>query len=323
VTKRFFSLVLLTLLIGGAAGADEIRLKSGKTMTGKITSETAQSYTLKLGANMFLSIDKDDVASVSKTRVETAPRKTVTLDTIRSTATVAAPAGSTATTKGTAPAQSPSTARPASPGAPVPKASAPRPAPGKGSAEAAADRETSIAEDLKIGVARISKTSRVRLYEVDGKDFESARRAILDEKSGRGFMDGGRRVAARADWEATWSGTPGPGGQQWKALVVVATVTVTRASWKGLARATPAEADRWAAFIKETTSHQAGHLEIIHDALMSFGESATNLKDANEKDLRADTAAAFKAIQAQAVKRRQGYERREGRPVQIPIKKKN
>lgn len=343
MTTRFLPILLLALLAAAGLRADEIILKSGKVMTGKITAETDDSYTLNLGPNMFLSIAKSEVSSVSKPKAEAPARSTVRLDNLKSSSTVTTAVSST-TVKPTPSAAKPVAARPPavkrpatkppvvhSPaGSPAPHPAVPRPAAARSAmkrkpveaAAAPADHDVISTETLKIGVAKVLKTSRVRAYDVDGRDFESARRAILDEKSGRGFIDGNKRNAAKSEWEATWTGVPGPGGKQWQSLVVVATITVTRPSWRGLAQAPAAEADKWAAFMKEITEREAGHLAIIHDALMSFGESATNLTEPGEKDLRSDTTAAFKAVEDQALKRRQGFDRRESRPALIPVKKK-
>jgi predicted secreted Zn-dependent protease len=346
VNIRSATFILLALLISGAARADEITLKSGKIIAGKITSETDQSYTVKFGANMFLSVSKDEVSSVSRER--SAPtRQTLTLEQAMSTSTVvtstrtakpghpAAPrpaSAKPASKQAAKPVAKPAVAKPLAPKSPVAAAppvarpAAPKKAPVKAAVKKPAvesEHEVVSTETLKIGVARIERTTRFKTYEVDGKDFDSASRAILDETDGKGFLDGHKRSPSKTEWDVSWSGVPAAGGKQWASVVIVATVTVTLPGWKNLAQAPAADAEKWGRFLKEITDHEGGHLVIMHDALMSFGESASNLTDPGEKELKGETEALFKAIQDQATKRRQGYERRGSRPVPIPVKKKS
>lgn len=330
-------LFVLTLSLGLAAtlqASDEIVLKSGRTLTGHITSETETGYRIKLGPSMYLSVAKDEVVSVSREKPVESNRPTVRLEQVTSSGTIASPTATPAPRHAEKkpsrpspvkkavhpPTKAPSSSRAASRHAegarphekkPVTRPHAPAPV-----------EETVSSETLKVGVAIIQKTTVVAAYDIDARDFAAARKAILDPTSGRGFLEGHERRAGRTTWDASWSGVPGPGGKQWKAVVVAATMTVTLPRWRNAAQAAAGEAEQWDAFVKDSSDHQAGHAAIINDGLVSFGQSVSNLNDAGEKELQAETTALFKSTQDRISKRREGYERRRDmRPV-IPVGKK-
>jgi predicted secreted Zn-dependent protease len=279
------SLILFFILVATAAGADEIVLKSGKSLTGRITAETDQSYTIKLGANMFISVEKDEVSRVSVTKPATGARPVYRMETPAAQKT---------------PAVSTTTSTPSAVSNP---------------------REFISTETFKTGVVVVEKATRFKTYSVEGKDFAAVRRAILDPASGKGFPDGGKRRVSRTEWSASWTGQPGEGGKEWKSVVVVATVTVSLPAWKAKGTVVPEDAAKWAALLKEATARESGHMEIIHDGLVSFGQSASNFSAIDEGELKSETTALFNAIQQQVTKRRLGYERRERR-APLPVKKK-
>jgi hypothetical protein len=332
--KTIFLLTFFLAVPALVGASDEIILKSGRTLTGHITSESDTAYRIKLGPSMYLSVAKDEVASVSREKPAAGPsRPTVRLEQITSTGTAAASAPNPAVKRSekkpsavekpvhAAPhaASAPSTA-PRKHAAATPP-SAKKPAVAKVSAAARSEEAVST-DSVKVGAALIEKRIVYEVYDIEAPSFEAARKAVMDPSAGKGFLEGQERRAGRTTWDGSWSGIAGPGGKQWKAVVVVATVTVTLPRWRNAAQADAAEAEQWNAFLKDASDHQASHVAIINDGLISFGQSVSNLNDPAEKELRAETATLFKSTQDRISKRRQGYERRRNNHPIVPIKKK-
>ncbi len=105
ISSLFLAVIFLA---GGNAAADELVLKEGKTLSGKITGEDARQYTILLGSNMVLRVDKNKVVKV----VRTAPPAKPARPTIR-TSDVAAIKTSTKTST------TPTASTPSTPAAPV------------------------------------------------------------------------------------------------------------------------------------------------------------------------------------------------------------
>ena len=327
-------LVAMTLSLAFAAAvsaSDQIILKSGRTLTGRIIAETDTGYQMKLGPSMYLKVAKEEVSSVVREKAPASTRPTVRLEQVTSTGTVAAPTATPATkTSGKkpstvrkpahskAPASSPSHAAPKRPAGARPSHEKPAARPRAG----APVEETASTETLKVGVVMIQKTTVMADYEIEARDFEAARKAVMDPTSGRGFLERHERRAGRTTWDASWSGVPGPGGKQWKQVVVAATMTVTLPRWRNVEKAPAGDAEQWDAFVKDASGDQAGHVGIINDGLVAFGQSVSNLNDAGEKELRAETDRLFRSTQDRISKRREGYERRREMPPLVPIKKK-
>jgi predicted secreted Zn-dependent protease len=275
VKTRLFSFLILSLSIGVTLrAADEITLKSGKTITGRITAETDKSYTVKFGSNMYLSVEKSDVARVTRDEPAKSQKQIIRMEQPKS----ASPVASTPTAKSPA----------AAPAAPAdPKRS----------------NEGVNIETVKVGVVSIQKIFQSKVNLLEGRTF-----AQLENKLNSG-------AASKTVWKAEWTGKPGAGGKKWAGAVVVASITVTLPAWNTPPGTPPADTEKWNAYIKQATEHEAGHAEIIHDGLVSFGQSASNLSEKSEADLRRATTALFTAIQDQVAKRRQGFDRRLKRPA--------
>jgi predicted secreted Zn-dependent protease len=241
-----------------------------------------------MGPNMYLSINKNDVASVSREKATGAKRPVVRMETPKVSSAPATPAISTGGA-----------------GAKVAGSSA-------GVAAVANPNESMTDESFKVGVVSVVKATRTRVYSVDGKNFAHVRKKL-------GAPGSGRKIA-KTDWNATWSGTPGGGGRKWQSVVLTATITVTLPSWNSPAPGNTADAEQWLNYVRDLNEHEVGHAEIIHDGLVAFGQAASNLNEASEADLRAATDALLKSVQDRTTKRRQGYDRRGRRPASAPKK---
>lgn len=74
--------IVILLLLAAAAlplhAADEIYLKSGKILSGKIVGESDHAYRLRLGMNMYLNVEKNEVTHIFRQtpRVRKTPAKT-------------------------------------------------------------------------------------------------------------------------------------------------------------------------------------------------------------------------------------------------------
>lgn len=65
--NQILFIVIAALSVAPPLGAaDEIMLRGGKVLRGRITGETDDAYRIKLGANMYLSVEKSKVAAVTR-----------------------------------------------------------------------------------------------------------------------------------------------------------------------------------------------------------------------------------------------------------------
>ncbi|MBV9080038.1 MAG: DUF922 domain-containing protein [Elusimicrobia bacterium] len=303
-------LALSVLLLAAAARADEIVLKSGKTISGTITGETEQSYRIRVGPSMALEVMKKDIARVDWPEREKAAKK------------AALPAKNAGTANGAAAVATSSAPAGGSP-APVP-ARVPAPAAATSSALSAAApprpplaADTVSSETAKVGVATIIKTISIDHYNVDAKDVETAKRIALE----RGYHapDGPR--ASYTEWSGTWKGNAAKGGRNWASMEIDVAVTITLPQWT-VKRKSDEEWASWNSFVNQQMDVENQHKKIIADAVKSFALSATNLTAVDENKLRDRTNALFNQTKSTIDKRRQGFERRRTMPKPVIPKKK-
>lgn len=288
--RRLILLIVLFAIVSPLR-ADEIVLKSGRSMTGKITAENDTSYTIRLRSNMYLSVAKDEVLSVKRNKpAPVSDRPTYKMET---PAVETSTGAASAVTKSTTPL-----------------------------VEIHNMKEASETGQSKVGIAVVTETMVMKNYVVTGDNFESAHKCIVDRSSGRGFLEDRRRHPSKTEWSASWSGTAAPDGKRWKSVEVISTVTVTAPAWTVKTPPSAEDAKKWADFLKQTIDHESGHSKIVHEALISFAESAAQLSGPSKEKLASETESLFKSIREQAALRRQGYERREGKRP-LPIKKKS
>lgn len=279
------------------ARADDIYLKSGKILSGRIVGETDRSYRMKLGVGMYLNIEKADVRNISRDT----PRRTVV-----TTPNAAAPAPHPAPAKPAAPAASPAPLKKSTPAA----------------APASSAQTDTGASHRTIGAVNLTSTVAPAFYDVRGRTMEDVERAITDREKGVGFLVYDEREPSTTTWRASWDGQPSANGSAWKSLVVVATITPTFPAWKP----EPADAAKWEALLAERRKIEAEHAKIIRESLASFAQAASNLRAADAKSLRERTAKLLDEYRARADNRLDGYDRRRlepKRPLRLRKKPKH
>ncbi len=70
---KILGMTILVLSLTSSLFADEIHLKEGKVLSGKITHESDEEYTIRLGKGMVLRVPKKTAAKVIRTNPSVAP----------------------------------------------------------------------------------------------------------------------------------------------------------------------------------------------------------------------------------------------------------
>ncbi|MDI6737199.1 MAG: DUF922 domain-containing protein [Nanoarchaeota archaeon] len=124
----------------------------------------------------------------------------------------------------------------------------------------------------------------VEYYTVNGSDCEEAKNDIFDEENGKGFMEGGKRRAGKADVGLSYVGTgykpipqdsANPKEFCCKAvidpLVAVCEGTVYLPQWDGNDKC-------WDRFIEALTAHEQGHVDLCMDYAGRLKTALTGLE---------------------------------------------
>lgn len=271
-TSKIF--LALFFVVAVNAAADELILKEGKTLQGRITHEDAREYTIMLGSNMVLRVDKSKVAKVVRSAPPPAPTRPILrssdLVVQKSTAApVSKPVGD----------QVGSTVKSST--AAVVKKSAPA------ALQPAAAIESSSA---KIENVRIEKTLVTSTVSARGPD----------------------PAAVQTSWLADWEGEAQSesGQHKWKWAVVRATITTALPRWNVPLKAAPEAVEAWNTFLPKAGAYAAGRLEIYSQSMDSFASELVPLRAKDEAELRKESEQLFQEMKNSVEKKLQGHDRR-------------
>lgn len=265
---------------------DEVVLKEGKTLSGKIIHEDDKSITITTFPNMVVSVEKSKVSEIKRTPkatkapVWTPPAQTSTATVKTSTAAVAA---------STAPA------KPAAPAAPVVQ---PKP-------EILAIRPISSTDTRKEGAINVVEVVVHRVHKVKGAQFSDVKSADHSTV-----------------WTSTWSGTPEAFGDRfrWKEGLLQSTITVTLPAWSPAVPPKDDQIKAWNEFLPRTADYEAGKVLLYKEKSRSLATALSELQSKNEASLREESNALIKKFRDQADKRIQGYERVQSTKKNAPKK---
>jgi len=273
--KLILFLAFFTLLAAARPlWAAKVVLKEGKVLHGKITDESEEEITLRIGPNMYLRIERNNIKEIIGAKRKPA----VTSKTQPKSKPKAKPAASSGEAK-TSLIQLVSKTK----------------------------KRVNKKDNITIYESVIYKT-----YEVSGKTLEKVAMEIFDRTSGKGFPDGRRREASQTLMESSFGGKviTENGKSRWGEVVVWATMTVTGPFWKAPKKVSRDTRAGWNAFIKGVKKHDLGHMDIYFRAIIEVGESAAALRMDNEKSLRENSAQIHSTLKNRAQKRQKGFDRR-------------
>lgn len=293
--------VLLLVAPVKAGGPDELFLHDGKSISGRVTSETPTEYTIRTAPNMYLRISKSKVL-----RAEIAPKDN------RPRYRMETPKPSTSTAPASSVKSSSAPVKTATAAASAPPA--PTPLMNTGASLRTTERtkgKVRMVDTLSIVVGTVSAPTAAQALETIYKGRYDTRR-----------IAGRNHQAGKFSWQASWTGKADvSGAARWQELVVRDTVTLSMTRW--VPPVVPPEADRlqWNAWEAAFRDHMNGHADVYMRVTASFAEAAGNLSASSEDALRTRTERLFQSMLDQAERQNEGYDRRAGAPPVIPVKK--
>jgi predicted secreted Zn-dependent protease len=274
--------------------ADELLLKEGKTLTGKIVKEDEVEYTIRLSHNMYLRVEKTKVVKVTKDQPESEATP-LTQTTVKKAVTVSTTSATTAATATPTPSST---------------AAVPNPSP-VASAAKIPDSEIRTKDRTNHGF-KISEQVINKIYTVRGDTMDAIKSDILDSEKGKGVKVGNKREASGSEWITAWNGASATeeGKFKWKSGVVVATITVTLPSWKAADNANPETIKAWNDYFASVNGMEEGRAKIYSQALDNFCESLVQLRESSEDNLKKESNKLYEQMKSQVENRQQGYLRR-------------
>jgi predicted secreted Zn-dependent protease len=221
--------------------ADEIHLKEGKILTGKITKEDADEYTIRLGQSMYLRVPKENAVKVVRTEPASSPSTTGYLTRPR-------PVELNKPVMSTSSASTPS-----------------------------GNNATPVVNNVKAGITtkersikgfNISEITVTKLYTVKGATMDDIRRDITDRETGKGIKVDRKREASHAQWQVS---------NHHERKVIVSTLTVSVPQWKPSGNPSPETIQEWNAYLASLLAFEEGRAKIYTEELNGFAESASHL----------------------------------------------